>query len=134
MLTGLLIVAVPTSMTLQIGNFQIIGFAVAMLAMVLIESDFVVFGAGLLAFVTASKLFPGILVLWLALQRRWRAVGWVFAWSVVLVVATVLWFGWAPFSAFFKYEMPQLSFPLHGPIKPVPLRRTSMPSSAHCGC
>ncbi len=116
MFTGLLIAAVPTTMTLQIGNFQIVGFAVAMLAMVLIESDFVIFGAGLLAFVAASKLFPGILVVWLALQRRWRAVAWVFAWSIVLLFATVLWFGWAPFRAFFQYEMPQLSFPLHGPI------------------
>jgi len=116
MLSGLLIAAVPTTMTLQLGNFQIVGFAVAMLAMVLFESDFVVSGAGLLAFVAASKLFPGILVVWLALQRRWRAVAWVFAWSIVLLLATVLWFGWAPFRAFFQYEMPQLSFPLHGPI------------------
>ncbi len=114
--SGLLIAAVPTTMTLQIGNFQILGFAVAMLAMALIESDFIVFGAGLLAFVAASKLFPGILIVWLALQRRWRAVAWVFAWSVVLLLATLLSFGWAPFRAFFKYEMPQLSFPLHGPI------------------
>ncbi len=116
MLTGLLIAAVPTGMTLQIGNFQIVGFAVAMLAMVLIESDFLVFGTALLAFVAASKLFPGILVLWLALQRRWRAVAWVFAWNVVLLLATVLWFGWVPVRAFFQYEMPRLSFPLHGPI------------------
>jgi len=116
MLSGLLIAGVPTTMTLQLGNFQIVGFAVAMLAMVLIESDFVVFGPALLAFVAASKLFPGILVVCLALQRRWRAVAWVFAWSVVLLLATVLWFGWAPMRAFFEYEMPQLSFPLHGPI------------------
>src|SRR5262249_25101164 len=114
--SGLLIAAVPTTMTLQLGNFQIVGFAVAVLAMVLIESNYVVLGAGFLAFVAASKLFPGILVVWLALQRRWRAVGWVFAWSVVLLLATVFWFGLAPMKAFFKYEMPQLSFPLHGPI------------------
>ena len=116
MLSGLLLAAVPTGMTLQIGNFQIIGFAVSLLAMILIESEMPVFGAALLAFVAASKLFPGILVLWLAFQRRWRAVAWVFAWSALLLVATVLWFGWAPFQAFFQYEMPQLSFPLHGPI------------------
>jgi len=93
MLTGLLIAAVPTAMTLQIGNFQIVGFALAMLAMVLIESDFLVFGTALLAFAAASKLFPGILVVWLAFQRRWRAVVWVFAWNVVLLLATALWFG-----------------------------------------
>ncbi len=116
MLTGLLIAAVPTAMTLQIGNFQIVGFALAMLAMVLIESDFLVFRTALLAFAAATKLFPGILVVWLAFQRRWRAVVWVFAWNVVLLLATALWFGWAPIRAFFQYEMPRLSFPLHGPI------------------
>jgi hypothetical protein len=115
--TGLVLAAVPTAMTLQIGNFQIVAFAVAMLAMVLIESGYVRSGAPLLAFVTASKLFPGILILWLAFQRRWRAVAWVVAWNVVLVLATALWFGWTPMRAFFQYEMPQLSFPLHGPIK-----------------
>jgi hypothetical protein len=116
MLTGLLLAAVPTGMTLQIGNFQIVAFALAMLALVLIESDFVVSGTALLAFVAASKLFPGILVVWLAFQRRWRAIAWVLAWNVVLLLAAVLWFGWAPISAFFQYEMPRLSFPLHGPI------------------
>jgi hypothetical protein len=74
------------------------------------------FGTALLAFVAASKLFPGILVLWLAFQRRWRAVAWVLAWNAVLLLATALWFGWVPMRAFFQYELPRLSFPLHGPI------------------
>jgi hypothetical protein len=38
-LTGLVLAAVPTAMTLQMGNLQIIAFAIAMLAMVLIESE-----------------------------------------------------------------------------------------------
>jgi hypothetical protein len=71
MLSGLLLAAVPTGMTLQIGNFQIIGFALAMLAMVLIASDFVASGTALLAFVTASKLFPGILVIRVYQRSDW---------------------------------------------------------------
>ena len=114
--SGLLLAAVPTAMTLQLGNFQILALAMAMLAMVLIELDFVPLGALLLAFVAASKLFPGILIIWLAFQRRWRAVAWVFGWNLVLLLATVLWFGWSPTRAFFQYEMPLLTFPLYGPI------------------
>jgi len=68
MLSGLLIVAVPTTMTLQLGNFQIVGFGLAMLAMLLIESDFVLFGAGLLAFVRSPCTSTAIL------GRRWASL------------------------------------------------------------
>ena len=57
-------------------------------------------GGALLAYAIVSKLFPGVLVLYLLLRRDWRALGWTAAIGSALALATVADAGAAPLAAF----------------------------------
>lgn len=106
------LLSLPVLLTLQIGNFQIATFACAMLAMVAFERGrgrgWEPLGGVLLAFVSLSKLYPGIFVLVLALQRRWRAVAWTAAAAAALLGLSVAVFGSAPLHAFVTYQLPRI--------------------------
>ena len=91
-----------TLSTLQIGNVQPMVIALAMLAMVLIDQRRHAAGGALLAFVTVSKLFPGLLVVYLLVRREWRALAWTTALSAALVAVSLLDTGWAPYRAFLR--------------------------------
>jgi len=67
-----------------------------------------VLGGLLLAGGVASKLFPGILVLYLLLQKRWRALGWTAAFSAAFALLSVAVTGTTPFERFFSYLLPRL--------------------------
>jgi len=100
--------ALPTLITLQFGNFQLAAICAAMLAMVAFESGLVLLGASVLAFVTWAKIFPGILLIHLAMARRWRAIGWTAAFGAFYFALALWCFGRAPFAAFFTYELPRI--------------------------
>ena len=100
LLSPLVWVALPTLSTLQKGNFQVLAVALTMLAMVLFERQRPLAGGALLAFMTVSKLFPGLLGIYLIARRDWRAVAWSAAFGVAFTAAALLDLGWAPFAAF----------------------------------
>jgi len=106
--------AMTTMSTLQKGNVQVIIVVAAMLAMLLFDKRRDAAGGALLAFATASKIYPGLLVVYLLAQRRWRAVGWTAAWGAGFCALTLAVFGWAPYAAFLDH-LPRLlsgeSFP-----------------------
>ena len=106
-LTPFVIAAPPIIATLQMGNIQLAVIAAAATAMLLFERRWYAAGGLLLAYVTVSKLFPGVLVFYLLLRRDWRAVWWTSAWSVVLAVATLVAFGATPYVDFLEH-MPKL--------------------------
>jgi hypothetical protein len=108
-LTPLVWLSMPTLVTLQFGNFQLVGIAGAILAMLAFESDRNVLGGALLAPLALSKVFPGILVLLLLWQRRWRAAAWTVGFAIVVLVGSVLVLGEAPFRALLSYHLPRLS-------------------------
>jgi len=103
LLSPLVWMALPTISTLQKGNVQAMVIAAAMLAMVLFEQRRWAAGGALLAFVTLSKLYPGLLAVYLLARRQWRALAWTAALAVVFVVLTLLDFGWAPYAAFLDH-------------------------------
>jgi len=104
--------------TLQIGNLQAIVFSLAMIAMVLLtqrrHGAASAAGGALLGYVTLSKLFPGMLLVYLLVQRKWRALAWTTAGIAVLIGISLLDTGWAPYHAFLAH-LPRLlsgeSFP-----------------------
>lgn len=70
LLTGVAFLAAPTVVyALQMGNFQTTAFAGAVVALILLSTGRIRTGAPLLAYVAASKVFPGILVVYLAAAR-----------------------------------------------------------------
>lgn len=103
LLSPLVWAAVPTISMLQKGNVQGAIIALSMVAMVLFERRRFALGGLLLGFATVSKLYPGLLCLYLLARRQWRAAAWTAAMGVALSVLTVVDFGWAPFSAFLQH-------------------------------
>ena len=106
-LVPFVIAAPPTMVTFMAGNIQLAIIAVSMLTMLLFERNRHVAGGLLLAFVTVSKLFPGVLLLYLLLRRQWKPVAWTAAWSVVLVLVSLIDLGWQPYATFVDH-LPRL--------------------------
>ncbi|HET9251803.1 MAG TPA: glycosyltransferase family 87 protein [Candidatus Eisenbacteria bacterium] len=107
LLSPLLWAAIPTFSLLQKGNVQGLVIAMAMLAMVLFHRGHRVAGGALLAFATLSKLFPGMLVVYLLARRQWRAVAWTCAFSLAFVVLSFLLFGAEMYRSFLDH-LPRL--------------------------
>ncbi len=103
LLSPLVWIAFPTISTLQKGNVQALVIAASMLAMVLFEWRRWAAGGAILAFATVSKLYPGILILYLIARRQWRAVAWTAALAATFGVLTLLDIGWAPYAAFLDH-------------------------------
>jgi len=103
LLSPLVWLAVPTLGTLQRGNVQLMVIATAMLAMVLFERRRWAAGGALLAFVTVSKIFPGLLLVYLLVRRQWRALAWTAIMGAAFSVLTLLILGWAPYAAFLDH-------------------------------
>jgi hypothetical protein len=95
--------------SLQQGNVQSTAMPVAAAALVLLCGRRLAAGAPLLAYLAAAKIFPGILLVYLAAARRWRALAATAACGVAVVALTLLVFGWRPFADFARYELPRIS-------------------------
>jgi len=92
---------------LQMGNFQVMTLALSMAGMALFSRRHDVAGGALLGFAVASKLFPGMLVLYLAVRRAWRPVV-ATCLAGLLIALLALWdMGLAPFTAFVQH-LPRL--------------------------
>jgi hypothetical protein len=120
---------------LQIGNLQAIVFSLAMIAMVLLAERHYVAGGALLAFVTVSKLFPGLLLVYLLVRREWRALAWTIGMIAALVAISLLDTGWTPYNAFLHHR-PRLlggeSFPAFR--NPSSMRRITRSLVWHSSC
>ena len=114
LLAPLVLLAQPTASTLQKGNVQGMILAGSMLAMALFERGKSVRGGILLAFAGASKLYPGLLGVFLLVRRRWRDAAFTIAFGAGFAVLSLLAFGRGPWEAFVEH-MPRLlsgeSFP-----------------------
>jgi alpha-1,2-mannosyltransferase len=100
LLAPLVWVSLPTLSALQKGNVQLMIIALAMLAMLLFERRRFAAGGALLAFATVSKLFPGLLLVYLIVRRQWRAVAWTAAMSSLLVGLSLVVVGARQYAAF----------------------------------
>ena len=109
LLAPLVWIAQPTLVTLQVGNVHVAMVVAVMLALVAFETRRPAAGGALLAFAILSKVSPGLLVVLLLFQRRFREVAWTAAWGLVFVLLSVAVFGVAPIEAFLRYELPRLS-------------------------
>ena len=114
LLAPLVLLALPTQSLIQKGNVQGMILAGSLIAMVLLERGRVTGGGALLAFATASKLYPGLLGIYLMTRRRWRDLLVTAGFGCAFAVAAFAWFGRAPYEAFLEH-LPRLlsgeSFP-----------------------
>ena len=109
--------------TFQAGNVQLACIAVSLLAMLAFERAhaggsraqlFFAAGGLLLAFMTVSKLYPGLLVCYLLLRRDWIAAAWTISIGLLLAIVGFLDMG-LPAHEAFLHHLPRLlsgeSFP-----------------------
>lgn len=95
--------SLPYLGTLQKGNVQMTIIAISMIAMLLFARRKHAAGSMLLAFATVSKIYPGMLIVYLFVRRQWRAVAFTGAMSVLLVLIALLVTGWQPYSVFLTH-------------------------------
>ena len=93
--------------TIQKGNVQFVVIAAAVLAMAMFERRRWALGGLLLAFATVSKLYPGMLVIYLLARRKWRAVAWTGALMLAFAVGAGIDLGSAIYGEF-AHHMPRL--------------------------
>ncbi len=104
----LLLVAFPVLHNFQYGQFHFAAIALSILAMLAFEKQKVWTGGALLAVAILSKVFPLFLLIPLIAQKNVRAVGTTLSMGLALSGAALLWFGWAPYDAFFSFQLPRL--------------------------
>jgi alpha-1,2-mannosyltransferase len=103
LLAPLVMASIPTITFMQKGNVQGVMIAMAMIAMLLFERRRWAWGGALLAFAMVSKLFPGLLLVYLLAQRRWRAVFWTVGFAALFALVTLVDLGAAPYAGFLEH-------------------------------
>jgi len=99
----------PTSLGLQRGQFHPAAWALALGAMLAFEYRRNALGGAMLAFAVWTKIFPGVLGIYLIVTRRWSAVAWTFGAAAAWIVLTFLVAGSAPFERFVVYQLPRIT-------------------------
>ena len=100
--------AFPVLHNFQFGQFHLPAVALAVLGMLAFARGRRMAGGLALAVAVLAKLFPAVLLVVLAAQRRFRELAWVGAWALALTIVTWAVFGSAPFIAFADYHLPRL--------------------------
>lgn len=112
-LAGLLIPALlasfPFMFNFQFGQFQLATVMFALGGMLAISSGRDRLGGALLGAAIVTKGFPALLLLYLAVRRRGRAILWTIAFGAAYALAALLVLGPAPFRAFFLYQLPRIA-------------------------
>ena len=106
-LTPFALLAPAMVITLIMGNVQLAIIAASMIAMVLFERGRHAAGGVILAYAIASKLYPGLLVLYLLLRGDWKPVAWTAVFGIAIVGIAAADFGIGPYAAFLAH-MPKL--------------------------
>ena len=99
----------PFVFTLQFGQAHALILGAAVLGMIQLARDRTLSGAMLLAFATVTKLFPGFLLVFLAVRRRWRDLAYTLAALAALVALSALVLGPATLGAFVTEQLPRIA-------------------------
>jgi alpha-1,2-mannosyltransferase len=102
-------ISVPSLLNFSYGQFHVTTIALAVAAFLAFERRRDLAGGGLLAAAILAKGFPGIVLVVLALQRRWRALAWTGTWGLGLTALALAVLGPEPFRAFLTQHLPNLS-------------------------
>jgi hypothetical protein len=108
LLVPALVASIPFLVNLQFGQAHLFTFTLSLGAMVAFRRARSPLGGLLLGAATVFKLFPGLLVLYLALRRRWRDLAWTVAAGVAITLVALIVLGKAPFVEFVRYQLPRI--------------------------
>jgi alpha-1,2-mannosyltransferase len=109
LLVPAIIASIPLLVNLQWGQAHLLTLTLSMGALIAFNRGRTRLGGLLLGAATMFKLFPALLLVYLALRRRWREVGFTLAACVALTVLAWVVLGTAPFVEFFRYQLPRIA-------------------------
>lgn len=104
-----LALSTPLLFALQWGQAHVIVIAASVAGMLLLERGRRAGGAALLGFAIAVKIFPGIVLVYLAVRRRWRDVIAVLVALVLLAAASVAILGPSTWHAYITHQLPAMA-------------------------
>jgi hypothetical protein len=107
-LLAALLSSFPVLFTFQFGQFHLAAITLAVSGMLAVSSGRDRVGGALLAVALVTKVFPGLLLLYLAIRRRGRPVLWTLIFSGIYAIVGLLVLGPAPYRAFFEYHLPRV--------------------------
>jgi hypothetical protein len=99
----------PVTFSLQWGQAHLLVVAASIAAMMQFARGRTISGAALLAFAIATKIFPGILLVHLAVRRQWRAIAATLVGVAALTVLAALLLGSGPMTAFITEHVPRIA-------------------------
>ena len=108
LLIPVLVASIPLLVNLQWGQAHLLTFTLTMGSWVAFRSSRAPLGGVLLGAATVFKLFPGLIILYLALGRRFRDAGWALGACMALTLFALAVFGRSPFAAFLQYQLPRI--------------------------
>ena len=92
----------------QFGQFHLAAILLAAGGMLAFSNRRDILGGALLASAIVTKVFPGLLLVYLALRKRSRAISWTVAFSAAYSLLALLIFGFAPYRSFIGYQLPRI--------------------------
>ncbi len=109
LLAPVIAISFPVTFCLQWGQAHLIVVAAAVAAMVQFARGRTVSGALMLAFATVTKVFPGLLLVHLAMRRQWRAIALTVGAIAAMTAVAALVVGIGPLHAFVTHQLPRMS-------------------------
>jgi len=100
--------AFPVVYNFQFGQFHLAAASLAVLGLLAFERGRAIAGGALLAIAVLAKVFPAVLLGYLAGRRRWRELGAFVAACALFTGLALAVFGTTPFTAFLDYQLPRL--------------------------
>lgn len=108
LLMPLVMFSMPVALNLQFGQVHLLIVAASIIAMMQFARGRLISGALLLGVATAIKIFPGLLLVHLAVRRQWRAVAATLAAIAALFALAAIVLGPSTLSAFVSEQIPRL--------------------------
>jgi len=109
LLSPAVLASFPVLHDFQYGQFHFAAIALAVLGSLAFQRKRPALGGWLLAGAILAKLFPAVLLIPLAVQRRWRELAWTAGAGIAITAVALLVLGTAPFEAFGGYHLPRLA-------------------------
>jgi alpha-1,2-mannosyltransferase len=103
-----LLASLPLMLNLQFGQFHAMSVILAIGGMIAFQNRKSALGGALLSFAILSKIFPVVLLIYLAGRRQWKEIGWTAIFGAIYTIAGIAILGWFPFHAFLSFELPRL--------------------------
>jgi alpha-1,2-mannosyltransferase len=107
--TPVVALSFPVVLNLQFGQAHLVVVAASIAAMMQFARGRTLGGGVLLAFAITTKIFPGLLLVHLAVRRQWRAVAATAAVIAAMIAGTALLLGPSPLAAFVSEHLPRMA-------------------------